>query len=134
MRYVLDASALLALVFGEPGAERVAGLLSTACIGSVNLAEVATILARRGGDADESRATIDQVPVQILPFDTALAFDAGQLWPVTRKTGSSLGDRCALALARRLDAVLVTSDAQLLAIAPAVGVDGFAIRQRDLGA
>lgn len=133
MRYVLDASALLALLFREPGADRVNENLNTSYIGSVNLAEVATVIARRSGDTIRYRAAIEALAIPILQFDTALAFDAGALWPVTRKAGSSLEDRCALALARRLDAVLVTSDAQLLAIAPAVGVAGMAIRQRGGG-
>jgi ribonuclease VapC len=39
---VLDASAMLALVNSEPGAEIVAAALGEATIGAVNLAEVVT--------------------------------------------------------------------------------------------
>lgn len=43
--FVLDASALLALIHGEPGAERVLSVLDQAAISSVNLAEVVSRLA-----------------------------------------------------------------------------------------
>lgn len=39
-KYVLDASALLALVNAEPGHERVAEVLAEAIIGAVNYCEV----------------------------------------------------------------------------------------------
>ncbi|MBO1350989.1 MAG: PIN domain-containing protein [Hormoscilla sp. GUM202] len=50
---VLDASALLAYLQGEPGAERVAEVLVLgAAISSVNWAETLTKLAERGQDPE----------------------------------------------------------------------------------
>ena len=56
-KVVLDASAILALLNDEPGAEKITPeLLSRATTSAVNLAEVQTILVREGGDPDESWA------------------------------------------------------------------------------
>lgn len=128
MRYVLDASAMLAILLDEPGADVVTEALPTACIGSVNLAEVATVLARKGASSEYIRGVFDTVSLPVLVGDAALAIDVGLLWPVTRSAGSSLGDRYCLALARRLDAVMMTSDKRLADIAPAVGVAAEMIR------
>ena len=38
--YVLDASAVLAVIQEEPGAERIEAHLDTGCISAVNLAEI----------------------------------------------------------------------------------------------
>ena len=56
--YVLDASALLCLINGEPGSDRVAAVLPLAVISAVNLAEVATKLNELGADADRARALL----------------------------------------------------------------------------
>jgi PIN domain nuclease of toxin-antitoxin system len=54
-KIVLDASAILAMLNDEPGAEKItAELLSRATVSAVNLAEVHTMLVREGGDPDES--------------------------------------------------------------------------------
>ncbi len=45
---VLDASAVLAAMLGEPGAEEVRAALPAALLGSVNAAEVVTKLIRYG--------------------------------------------------------------------------------------
>ena len=129
MRHVLDASALLALLLRERGADSVSGTLPTACIGTVNLAEVATVLARLGGSADQVRRVLDHVGVMLAPLEGSLAIDAGLLQPATKAVGASLGDRCALALARLLDATLVTSDRALADVAPSVGVSAMLFRR-----
>lgn len=130
MRHVLDASALLAILLDETGADAVSGVLPSACIGTVNLAEVATVLARRGLAPDQVRRAIDLVKVIVVPLDRGVATDAGTLWPITRAAGASLGDRCALALARLLDATLVTSDSLLAKVAPDASVTPLLFRQR----
>ena len=107
---VLDASALLALLFGEPGAELVANAIAEgAAISAVNLGEVATLLVRHGQDAAMLLARVrEQVTVE--PFTDTHALAAGTLYSQTRKNGLSLADRACLALARRLNAVAVTAD------------------------
>ncbi|HET7378823.1 MAG TPA: type II toxin-antitoxin system VapC family toxin, partial [Gaiellales bacterium] len=107
---VLDASALLTLLFEEPGATVVAAVIAEgAAVSSVNLSEVAAVLVRHQRDvAGILRAVTAQIRVE--PFTTADALAAATLWGPTRATGLSLGDRACLALAQRLGVPAVTAD------------------------
>jgi ribonuclease VapC len=67
--YVLDASALLALVHGEQGAERVRAALGQAVISAINLAEVVGCLSERGGPARDIRRGLDRLHLTVLPVD-----------------------------------------------------------------
>jgi len=125
---VLDASALLALVLGEPGADKVAMALGDAAISAVNLAEVTSQYALRGSAADEIREMMSQFSAYIVPFDEELALAAGALTPVTKPAGLSLGDRACLALALRLGAKALTGDRAWVRVADAVGVEVELIR------
>ncbi len=110
-KVVLDASAILALLNDEPGAEKITPeLLSLATASAVNLAEVQTILVREGGDPDESWSlAVDPLP-WIEPFTAEQARIAGSLIQKTSSLGLSLGDRACLALAIALDAPVYTTD------------------------
>ena len=110
-RVVLDASAILALLNEEPGAEEMTlELLSQATISTVNLAEVQTRLVREGGDPEETWALIlDPIP-NVEPFTAEQAMIAGNLVPRTKALGLSLGDRACLALAIVLNAPVYTTD------------------------
>ena len=107
---VLDASALLTVFHGEPGAERVIETLPSAVISAVNLAEVATKLQERGMPDDRVRANIAALELTVAPFDARLAIETGLLRASTRSAGLSLGDRACLALARSLGATALTTD------------------------
>jgi ribonuclease VapC len=113
---VLDASALLAHLRDEPGSDVVAeAIASGAVISTVNLAEVFSRVADRGGDPAKLAAELTQSglldgAITVEPFTAADAIDAGRLRPLTRDAGLSLGDRACLALARRLDAPALTAD------------------------
>jgi ribonuclease VapC len=107
---VLDASAVLALVHREPGAERVKAVLPLAALGSVNLAEVVTKLVERRVPLDTIADLLRHFDLDLHPFDEALAFEAGALRASTSGRGLSLGDRACLALARRLGARVLTAD------------------------
>lgn len=107
---VLDASAVVAFVFNEPGAEVVRSYLSTAAVSSVNLAEVVTYSRQHGFGVDEIGKLVDEQKLQIVPFDTEQALHAGDLVSITRSYGLSLGDRACLALARLLKVPVVTAD------------------------
>ena len=120
---------MLAMLLDEPGGDLVAERLETACIGHVNLAEGATVLARGGRPEADVRTLIETVAVPVLAGGERLAIEAGLLWPRTRAAGSSLGDRFCLALALRIEATLLTSDERLAGIAPVVGVAVLPIRQ-----
>jgi ribonuclease VapC len=110
-KVVLDASAILALLNDEPGAEKITPeLLSRATTSAVNLAEVQTILVREGGDPDESWALAVDPISDVEPFTVEQARIAGTLIQKTRSLGLSLGDRACLALAIALDAPVYTTD------------------------
>ena len=107
---VLDSSALLAFIHGEPGGEVVAGVVGEALISSVNLAEVVTKLVERTGSLDLARAALGMANVDVIDFDGLQAEQAGALVTLTRSRGLSLGDRACLTLAAREAAPVLTAD------------------------
>ena len=107
---VYDASALLALVLDEPGAERARISLSEGVISSVNLSEVIATLVSRGATSADVSALIEDLPLEVMPFTTADAETAGLLRFPTKAFGLSLGDRACLAVGRRLKAQILTAD------------------------
>jgi len=110
-RIVLDASALLALLNSEPGADKLTPeLLNTAASSTVNLAEVQAKLVARGIDPDDAwEATL--APIRdAMDFSVDHARIAGTLVTQTRSLGLSLGDRACLALALSLKAPVYTTD------------------------
>ncbi len=110
MTAVLDASAVLALLFGEPGAEAVVDHITAgAVMSTVNLAEVATVLVRNDRDPDTLLNPL-RAQVEIVPFTDADALTTAQLYPHVSARGLSLGDRACLAVARRLGAPAVTAE------------------------
>ncbi len=115
-KLVLDASALLAYLGDETGAEVVADAIAGgATISTVNLAEALSTLASRG--VSPEKVSVDLVDSGLLggaitvePFTAADAVETARLRPLTRSAGLSLGDRGCLALAHRLSAPVLTAD------------------------
>lgn len=110
MSYVLDASAILALAFNEPGAERVAAVLPQAVVSSVNLSEAAAKLIEKGAAPDAARLVLEAMRLEIIPLDWNLGWEAALLRQSTKAMGLSLGDRVCLALAARRNCVALTAD------------------------
>jgi ribonuclease VapC len=110
-RIVLDASALLAVLNGEPGADKLTPqLLSSAASSTVNLAEVHSKLVSRGLNIDEAwEATLSPIR-ETVDFTAEHARAAGSLVAQTRDLGLSLGDRACLALGLALKAPVYTAD------------------------
>jgi len=119
---VLDASALLAQLFREPGHDRVDEALSTACISTVNLAEAFTKLVRDGIDLAAVIVDVEQSGLLVVPFDDVQAALAARLWPETHGAGLSLGDRACLALAIDRDLPVLTADRAWASLGIAVPV------------
>ena len=108
---VLDASALLALLNSEPGADRVAAAMTHgAAMSAVNYSEVIAKLRDNGMALDEVIAILTPLSIQVIDFTTAHAARAGDLRPPTRAAGLSLGDRACLALADEMGAPALTTD------------------------
>ena len=97
VRYVLDASALLAAMLGERGAQTVAAHFSDACISSVNLSEVVAKLSERGVPDESIHESLSDLDLDVRDFNTAQALRAGALRNPTKSKGLSLGDRACLA-------------------------------------
>lgn len=108
---VLDASALLVVLNGEPGREKLTPeLLNAATVSTVNLAEVQTKLVREGADPDQAWDVILSPIREAAEFTSEQAKVAGSLITQTRALGLSLGDRACLALGIMLNAPVYTTD------------------------
>ena len=109
--WILDASALLAYIHDEEGADRVEDVLSgDVAISAVNLSEVISKLTDARWSEDAIYEAIELAAVPVADFDETAAFRAGLLWPATRQRGLSLGDRACLALAAHYAAPALTAD------------------------
>lgn len=100
-RVMLDNSALIAYLHGEPGGENVPATTGEAAISAVNYAETVTVLVRNGSDPDAIRARLATVVLEIVDFDDETAEMTGLLINKTKQYGLSLGDRACLAAALR---------------------------------
>jgi len=107
---VLDASALLALLNAEPGADMVAKFIPGAAISAVNLSEVVGKLCSAGMPEKAIRHALQGLGLEVMPFDEEQAYRAGILRAPTEEKGLSLGDRACLGLAERLDLPALTAD------------------------
>ena len=107
---VLDASAVLAYIYGEPGAEVVAPALDRAIVSSVNLSEVVAKLAESGSSHGQIRRDLNRLDMRIVPFDEDQAYRAGMMRPATRRFGLSLGDRACLALGQIINSPVMTAE------------------------
>jgi ribonuclease VapC len=108
---VLDASALMALLNQEPGADRLSpDLLADAICSTVNLAEVQSKLVERGIRPDDAWSTALSPIRESVAFTDEHAKLSGSLIREIRPLGLSLGDRACLALALELKAPVYTAD------------------------
>ena len=96
-RPVFDASAVLALMQGEPGADNLRDLQPDAVVNAVNAAEVLAKLVNRGVPAAEAQAAYDALHLETTPFEPALVVISARYV----HKGVSLGDRCFLAAVHR---------------------------------
>ena len=125
---VLDASAVLALLRAEPGAERVLDVIAEGLVSVVNESEVISKLIWRGLTAEQAIEVIDHLPYRVADLDRTLAVRAGALWPLTNRQGLSFGDRCCLALAEREGLPVLTADGHWAELA--LGVEVQLLRSR----
>lgn len=109
-RYILDASAILALWFGEPIDQESRHCFSDAAMSAVNYAEALSVVVRDGYPEADFQNALNQSDIEIVPFDEPTARLAGNLISVTGRYGLSLGDRACLALAIQTRTIAVTAD------------------------
>lgn len=109
MTSVLDASAILAFLLGEDGADAVeSALADDPRCGAANWSEVAQRVLSAGRDWDLARALLASYAVRVEPVVGDDAELAARRW--RRGEGLSLADRLCLALGERLDAKVLTAD------------------------
>jgi ribonuclease VapC len=109
--WVLDASALLAFIWQEPGRQQVAEAIAEgAAVSTVNLSETVAKLTEANIAEGVIRTELGLLELEAPDFDAELAYRAGLLRSLTRRVGLSLGDRACIALAQHLGLPVLTSD------------------------
>ena len=107
---VLDASAILCLLFEEPGMEKMLARGQGAFVSAVNLSEALSKAMDNGVPAEIRAIGIEALALNIVAFDADAAHAAAELRTATKAFGLSLGDRACLALAGRRRATVLTTD------------------------
>lgn len=97
-RVVLDASALLAVLNHERGHEKVLEHISGAMVSAVNYGEVLKKSAERGGSIVHVRTILQQLQLDVRPFDRVHAEEAARIWEACKPFGLSFADRACVSL------------------------------------
>lgn len=109
-KFILDASALLALLKNEPGADKVEPLLGQIVMSSINVSETASILLESEMTAQEVQECLLPLISDIVPFDEEQAFKTAELRKHTKNHGLSLGDRACISLGMKMCLPVYTAD------------------------
>lgn len=104
---VLDASAVVAYLLGEPGSDIARAALPAGRMSVVNLCEVLTRIAREGVAPEVTLKDVEDTGLQLVETSVAQAVLAATL---RDRPGLSLGDRFCVALAHELGAPVLTGD------------------------
>lgn len=126
--FVLDASALIAMLRSESGADKVSQSISDARMSVVNYSEVVSYFVHAGMEPRDVDAMLDPLPIEWIPVDKELAKLAGHLRKSTVSAGLSLGDRFCIALSLRDGLSAWTADKGWQAIEQDTGADIVLIR------
>ena len=109
--YILDASAVLAVLLGEPGHEQVREVLDRCYIHAANLAEAASKLAQAGVPEQEVKAAFSELAIPVdETFTEEQALACVELARKTRSLGLSLGDRICLTVSGWSGSTALTAD------------------------
>lgn len=123
MTFVLDASAALAVILAEDGAELVLENMTDAHLSAVNMSETMTKLIEYGLTVEQARRQIDRLELNIHEFDAEQAVGAAALRKATKRLDLSLGDRACLALGRVLGLPVLTADQRMAESMDIIGID-----------
>jgi PIN domain nuclease of toxin-antitoxin system len=107
---VLDASALIALLWEETGGSAVEPLLHRTVISAVNWVEVLQHYEADGVSIRGKRQEVETIGIAVVEFTADDAATVVRLRAPTRKLGLSLADRACLALALRFGVAAHTAD------------------------
>jgi PIN domain nuclease of toxin-antitoxin system len=109
-RYVLDSSAVIALVRRERGWEKVSAALDRSVISAINLTESMTKLIRQGGEPRLVERLLRALDLEVIPWDEEQAWASRDLCALAWTNGISFADRACMTLARHLHLAAMTAD------------------------
>jgi PIN domain nuclease of toxin-antitoxin system len=107
--YILDTSAIIALIKNETGADIVKTHLKGSIMSSVNYSEAAAVLARKM-PRETIISILTKLIAEVIEFDQLQAIETGILYQQTKEFGLSFGDRACLTLAKIKDLPVLTAD------------------------
>lgn len=110
---VLDASAILAVIHDERGWERVVPHLEGALVSAVNYSEVLKKTIERGSELGPTRLYLENLRLQIVPFDVLQAVSAAEIWHDCKGLGLSAADRACISLAMTRGGAIITADQRM---------------------
>ena len=111
---VIDASAVLAWLRNEPGADTVAGRLDGSFLSAVNLPEILqkylAVGTLSGAEAAGFAGDLASLGLSVVPFGEREAAVAAVMWDETRRLGLGLADRACMATAVGFGLPALTAD------------------------
>ncbi|MGA2654857.1 MAG: type II toxin-antitoxin system VapC family toxin [Gammaproteobacteria bacterium] len=107
---ILDASALLALINQEQGAQVVKEYFPDVAMSAVNVAEVATVLGHMGIPSDEVILILNDLVQTVIPFERKHIYQTAFLREKTKHLGLSFADRACLTLGLLNKQTILTAD------------------------
>lgn len=119
---VLDSSALLAYLNGEPGHQHVVKHLDGGIVSAVNWSEVCQKVEAYT-DGTELAHGLIALGVVVSPYHAQDAELTAALYTRTHKAGLSLADRACLALGLTLDDLVLTADRAWHGVIPELNVE-----------
>ena len=127
---VIDASAVLAYLFGERGEDQARLWMDRgAAISTANVQEVMAKLIDRGTPREEARTDVELLALDVAELTLPDAEEAAALIALAKPHGLSAGDRCCLALGRRLGLPVVHAEQRWQALAEGLGMDLVLVRE-----
>jgi ribonuclease VapC len=110
---VFDSTAVLAVLFDEPGADKVVDLLPESLLSAVNLAELHSRLTASGHPAAQSWNRLLSMGFEVVPFSdeqARLASELAENLPGKSRPTLALAERACLALALERGATVYTTN------------------------
>jgi ribonuclease VapC len=107
---VLDASAVLAVLLKEPGADIVRPHLPGAMISAVNVAEIINRRLKNGESLERNAQVVGSLQMRIVDFDFEQAVMSASFKPYARIANLSLADRACLSLGLLRNVPVLTAE------------------------
>ncbi|WP_375319182.1 type II toxin-antitoxin system VapC family toxin [Candidatus Tisiphia endosymbiont of Oplodontha viridula] len=116
-KYLLDTSAIIALLKKESGYKILEDVIAASSISSVNLSELVSVLIRSNIAENEIDVIITDIVPEIIPFCENICIKTGKLSRLTKDYGLSLGDRACIATGCYYNMEIYTADKIWLKVA-----------------